>query len=196
MQKLVLALACCTGLAACDETLNKAAPDLAMMSLPDLSPAADFSMRVVQPFTCNGMTCSGGKVCCATATSATMVTQTCEDSCGDGGVVEMCGGPQNCATGSACCVTINFMMSTVDGGMPSATGGNTMCTTSCMVGLDLANNQIQTELCQTKSDCAGLSGSLLGTTVQFDGCCTRTGTPGLQFCAPSTFGGRAGLVCP
>jgi len=112
------------------------------------------------PGFCGGVTCTGGKTCCAGMPPA------CASSCGDGGFQAQCNGPANCG-GNPCCITIasGFKVQSVT------------CTTAasdCPPMVDAQTQSGMDRACHVDADCTtGLPSSPM---PQLPDCCTNTAT--------------------
>jgi hypothetical protein len=197
MRNLVL----CLALFACnDDNLMGGMSDMTVIH--DLTPIIDMAMRLPDGVMCGGSVCNAPQVCCVKPSmGGTTAMCGASGSCGDGGAELMCDGPEDCpATMHNCCATAKFSLSGTDAA-PMAQGANAACGSdaACPAGVDLAASELHTKLCHTAADCVGYSGTvpIIGA-ADFDGCCTSTQAPGIQFCAPSnlmTFMGRMLYTC-
>jgi hypothetical protein len=203
MRNLRLALfALVAALPACNE--DNLSPNHGDMSIaPDLLPGRDLAMRVNDGVQCgsgtNVTTCTGSQVCCIKQ-SGTGATFMCVNpgTCGDGGAEAMCDGPEDCPSASPnCCVTVTATLSMMDGGTPTPTGANAMCTADCPATAELGTGDItlHSKLCHTTDDCAGYMGTTPLGSGDFDGCCSSAMAPGIHFCAPSRFAGARTYQC-
>jgi hypothetical protein len=108
------------------------------------------------PGFCGGVTCTGGKTCCAVGGANPM----CMTSCPDGGLSAQCSKPSDCpGATAACCITIaNYMPTAV------------MCSDGpqCMPNIS-AGGSGKDRACVTSNDCTDNGGGM-----NLPDCCTST----------------------
>jgi hypothetical protein len=120
---------------------------------PDLGAAADAPVDANAPFVCNGAPCTGTDVCCVTFGDAG-AAESCQPSCGDGGAVVNCSGPNNCTVAAPfCCATITL----TGGTLPTCNIGSVSATCSATCADQFAFSCTATDtgrLCRVGADCA------------------------------------------
>jgi hypothetical protein len=163
------------------------------LATPDLSSNIDMAMKVPNGVICGAATCTGTQVCCLEPAS---MTESCvaAGKCPDGGVPEMCDGPEDCSTAAPdCCFNGSFAAQMGDMGGFSAGAAGAMCLADSACPANATYDQgtgagtISTKLCHMASDCVGYTGTvpLLGPGTDFSSCCSAPMAPGVKFCAPS-----------
>ncbi len=169
-----------------------------MTVIQDLTPTKDMAMRLPDGVTCGNATCNSPQVCCAKpGTGGVSYMCTTPGTCGDGGAELMCDGPEDCPSAMPnCCATAKFSLGMGDAApVPQAANAACGSDSACPGGIDLAAQELHTKLCHTSTDCDGYMGSTPLGNLAFDGCCTSTQAPGVQFCAPKQFMGANRYTC-
>lgn len=193
---------------------NNAQPDLKGnggnndqgMSIPDMTMGGPQDLSGIS---CGTQTCSGAQQCCVQSTGGQNFSAMCVGmgQCGDGGLVALCDGPEDCpVSGQRCCIDVTVSI----GGMsmnPMGSGGSmcgAMCEANAVVDTQSQKGDIKSAFCHTNADCAGLigdfdAGGFGQEDTPFDTCCTAMqGGAALSFCAPSLVkivGGSFGIDC-
>lgn len=167
MKLSVLATAAAFLLVACggDSTSGGGSSSGSSADLAQVGDSATDPMDMAQSkgggFMCGSMSCAPGTSCCVVG-----MTPSCSTSCPDGGFVASCAGPQDCQTGSSCCIAFgdNFSVQSV------------MCApmASCVPTVSASGSGMD-RACQTDSDCTD-DGKGGNNGTYWKNCCTNTTT--------------------